>query len=133
MLLTLVLHSTTSADQTTVIRLSEAAKVGHVIVKPGAEYEVDLSGYKVPQEAKLLVLHVLDSPRSHYYFQEIINGTLLYKMNAKTLKPTTGSPPFRELTNSDGAFLIIGSEVEPGSINMGILYSNESISVIVRD
>ena len=35
-------------------------------------------------------------------------------------------------SDNDSAFLIIGSEVQPGSINMGILYSNESISVIVR-
>ena len=93
----------------------------------------DLNGYEIPKEAKLLIFHVLDSPKSHYYYQEIKGGKLLYKMNSNTLKATTGSPPFEGLKKSDGAFLIIGSEVQPGSINMGILYSNESIAVIVRD
>jgi hypothetical protein len=35
--------------------------------------------------------------------------------------------------DGDSAFLIIGSETQPGSINMGVLFSNESISVIVRN
>ena len=129
----LILHSIAAANEDTVIRLSEVVKVGNVVVKPGKEYVVDFSGYEVPSEADLLILHVLDSPKSNYYFQELEHGKTLYKMNSDTLKATTGSPPFSGLNNSNGAFLIIGSEVEPGSISMGILYSNESIAVIVRD
>lgn len=132
-LIILILHSIAAANEDAVIRLSEVVKVGNVVVKPSTEYDVDFSGYEMPKEAKLLIFHVLDSPKSHYYFQEIEYGTSLYKMNSNTLKATTGSPPFRGLKNSDSAFLIIGSEVEPGSINMGVLYSNESIAVIVRD
>jgi hypothetical protein len=125
--------SATVANEGTVIRLSEVIDVGNVVVKPGTEYIVDLSGYEVPQEARLIIFHVLGTPRSHYYYQEIESGKSLYEMNATTLMATTGSPPFKGLSESDGAFLIIGSEVEPGSINMGILYSNESLAVIVRD
>lgn len=132
-LITLVIHPVAVADEDAVIRLSEVVKVGNVVVKPGAEYEVDFSGYVVPEEAKLLVFHVLDSPWSHYYYQEIKHGKSLYKVKANTLKAAAGSPPFRGLDQSNGAFLIIGSEVEPGSINMGILHSNESIAVIVRE
>jgi hypothetical protein len=87
----------------------------------------------VPKEARLIIFHVLGAPKSHYYYQEMRSGKSKYKMNATTLMATTGSPSFKGLSESDGAFLIIGSEVEPGSINMGILYSNESIAVIVRD
>lgn len=127
------LHSIATANEDAVIRLSEAVEVGNVVVKPSKEYVVDFGGYEVPREANLLIFHVLDSPRSNYYYQEIKHGKTLYKMNSNTLKATTDSPPFRGLNNSNGAFLIIGSEVEPGSINTGILYSNQSIAIIVRD
>ena len=132
-LVILILHSIVVANEGTVLRMSEIVKVGNVVVKPSTEYDVDLNGYEILKEAKLLILHVLDSPKLHYYYQEIKVGKLLYKINSNTLKATTGSPPFKGLKKSDGAFLIIGSEVQPGSINMGILYSNESIAVIVRD
>ncbi len=132
-LIILILHSVAVANEDTVIRLSEVVKIGNIVVKPSTKYDVDLSGYEVPKAAKLLIFHVLDSPKSHYYFQEIKHGKLIYKMNSNTLTATTGSPPFGGLNNGDSAFLIIGSEVEPGSINTGILYSNASIAVIVRD
>jgi hypothetical protein len=54
-------------------------------------------------------------------------------MKSNELKATAGSPPFNGLKAGDSAFLIIGSEIQPGSINMGVLYSNQSISVIVRN
>lgn len=133
MLIILILPSIAVGSEGTVIKMSEIVKIGNVVVKHSTEYDIDLSGYKIPKEAKLLIFHVLDSPKSHYYFQEIKAGKSLYKMNANTLKATNGSPQFKGLSNSSGAFLIIGSEVQPGSINMGILYSNDSISVIVRD
>jgi hypothetical protein len=54
-------------------------------------------------------------------------------MKSNELKAATDSPPFNGLKKDDSAFLIIGSESQPGSINMGVLFSNESISVIVRN
>ncbi len=132
-LVILFLHSIAVANEDSVMKVSDIVKIGNVVVKPSIEYDIDLSGYEIPKEAELIIFHVLDSPKSHYYYQEIKAEKSLYKMNANTLQATTGSPPFRGLKKSDGAFLIIGSEVQPGSINMGILYSNESIAVIVRD
>ena len=131
--LIVLIHSIASANEAVVIMLSEAIEVGSVVVKPSKEYIVDISGYEVPKEADLLIFHVLDSPMSNYYFQKIKHGTTLYEMNSNKLKASKGSPPFNGLDNSNGAFLIIGSEVEPDSINMGILYSNASIAIIVRD
>jgi hypothetical protein len=128
-----VFHSTCFADGDNLIKMSETVKAGSVVVKPSTEYEVDLSGYEVPKNAKLMIIHVLASPMSHYYYQEIKDGVALYKMNSETLQATTGSPNFSGLKAGDSAFLIIGSEVNPGSINMGAVFSNESISVIVRD
>ncbi len=121
------------ANERNVIRMTEIVKAGHVVVKPKAEYNIDLAGYEKPDDAKLLIFHVLDSPRSHYYYQELKAGKSLYRMSETTLQATKDSPPFRGLKTDDSAFLIIGSEVQPGSIEMGVLYSNESISVIVRD
>ncbi len=132
MMAILFLHSVAVANEGTVIRMSKVAKVGNVVVEPSAEYDIDFSNYEIPKEAKLVIFHVLDSPRSHYYYQEIRPGKSVYKMNSNTLKATAGSPPFKGLKNSDGVFLIVGSETQQGSINMGILYSNESIAVIVR-
>jgi hypothetical protein len=129
----MLLHSIALANDAIVIKMSDIQKVGNVVVKPSAEYYVDLSGYKIPKEAKLIIFHVLDSPKSHYYYQEIKSGKTVYKMTSNELKASTGSPPFKGLKNNESAFLIIGSETQPGSINMGILYSNESISVIVRN
>lgn len=112
--------------------MAEAVQTGSVVVKPGREYQVDLAGYMLPKEAKLVAIHVLGSPMSHYYYQKIIPGKSVYLMNAKNLKSSTGSPPFSGLKNGDDAFLIIGSETQPGSINMGILLCNESISILIR-
>ena len=127
-----LLNSMALADDVIEIKMSEVQKKGHVVVKPNEEYYVNLSGYNVPAEAKLIIFHVMDSPQSHYYYQEIKPGKTVYKMSSTELKASTGSPSFSGLKNNDSAFLIIGSEVQPGSINMGILYSNESVSVIVR-
>ena len=129
----MLLHSIALANDAIVIKMSDIQKVGNVVVKPSTEYYVDLSGYKIPKEAKIIIFHVLDSPKSHYYYQEIKSGKTVYKMTSNELKASTGSPPFKGLKNNEGAFLIIGSETHPGSINTGILYSNESISVIVRN
>ncbi len=129
----ILLHSIVVANEDNVILMSDTVKAGHVVVKPSTEYQIDFNGYKVPKEAKLLIFHILDSPKSHYYYQEIKPGKSVYYMTAKDLKATTGSPPFSGLKKGDGAFLIIGSETQPGSINMGVLYSNASISVIVRN
>lgn len=131
-LITMMVNSIALADDVIEINLSEIQKKGHVVVKPGKEYYVDLKGYTIPAEAELIIFHVMDSPRSHYYYQEIKPGKSVYKMSSTELKASTDSPPFSGLKNNDSAFLIIGREVQPGSINMGILYSNESISVIVR-
>ena len=132
-LIIMLLNSIALADDAIEIKMSEVQKKGHVVVKPSNEYYVNLSGYNLPEEAKLIIFHVLDSPRSHYYYQEIKPGKSVYKMSSTELKASTDSPPFSGLKNNDSAFLIIGSEVQPGSINMGILYSNESISLIVRN
>ena len=132
-LLVFNLHSIVIANEGTVFKMLEIVEVGNVVVKPSTEYDVDLNGYQIPEEARLLIFHILDSPGSHYYFQELKAGKLIYKMNSKTLKAAKGAPPFKGLKKGDGAFLIIGSEVQPGSIDMGILYSNESIAVIVRE
>lgn len=115
------------------IKVSDVQKVGNVVVKASNEYYVNLTGYNVPKEAKLIIFHVLDSPKSHYYYQEIKPGKSVFKMTSNELKASAGSPPFKGLKNNESAFLIIGSETQPGSINMGLLYSNESISVIVRN
>ena len=131
-LIMLLLNSIVLADDIIEIKMSEVQKKGHVVVKPSKEYYVDLRGYTIPAEAELIIFHVMDSPRSHYYYQEIKPGKSVYKMSSTELKASTDSPPFSGLKNNDSAFLIIGREVQPGSINMGILYSNESISVIVR-
>jgi len=64
---------------------------------------------------------------------EIKMSDFVYQMKSNELKATEGSPPFNGLKNGDSAFLIIDSETQPGSINMGVLFSNESISVIVRN
>ena len=132
-LITVLINAIALADDVIEIKMSDVQKKGHVVVKPGEEYYVNLVGYKIPEEAKLIIFHVMDSPRSHYYYQEIKPGKSAYKMSSSELKASTGSPPFKGLKNNDSAFLIIGSETQPGSINMGILYSNESISVIVRN
>ena len=129
----MLLHSVALANDAIVIKMSDIQKIGNVVVKPSTEYYVDLSGYKIPKEAKLIIFHVLDSPKSHYYYQEIKPGKFVYQMKSNQLKVTKGSPPFNGLKKGDSAFLIIGSETQPGSINMGVLYSNESISVIVRN
>jgi hypothetical protein len=129
----ILLPSIVVANEGNEIKMSDIVKVGNVVVKPRTEYLVDLTGYKIPKEAKLIIFHVLDSPRSHYYYQEIKPGKFVYQMKSNELKATTGSPPFNGLKKGDSAFLIIGSETQPGSINMGVLYSNESISVIVRN
>ena len=129
----ILLPSIVVANEGNEIKMSDIVKVGNVVVKPSTEYLVDLTGYKIPKEAKLIIFHVLDSPRSHYYYQEIKPGKFVYQMKSNELKATTDSPPFNGLKNGDSAFLIIGSETQPGSINMGVLYSNESISVIVRN
>jgi len=131
-LVLILLPSIVVANEVNVIKMSDIVKVGNVVVKPSTGYIVDLTGYKIPIEAKLIIFHVLDSPQSHYYYQEIKPGKLVYQMKLNELKATAGSPPFNGLKNGDSAFLIIGSETQPGSINMGILFSNESISVIVR-
>ena len=131
-LLVMFLHSLASANGEVEINISEAQKAGHVVVKPSNAYSFSLDGYKIPKDAKLITLHVLDSPRSHYYYQDIKPDKSVYNMTESELKSTTGSPPFKGLTKNDSAFLIIGSETEPGSINMGILYSNVSIAIIVR-
>ncbi len=132
-LLFLLLHSLAIADDGVEIKMSEVHKAGHVVIKPSTEYRVNLEGYKIPEEAKLVIFHVLESPRSHYYYQQIEPGKSVYQMTASDLKASTGSPPFGGLENNDSAFLLIGRETHPGSINMGILYSNESIAVIVRE
>ncbi len=129
----IIICSFAVANESNVMRMSEIIKAGHVVIKPNAEYDIDLTRYKIPSDAKLLVFHVLDSPKSHYYYQELTAGKSLYKMSEATLQATKGSPSFKGLKTNDGVFLIIGSEVQPGSIEMGVLYSNESISVIVRD
>ena len=129
----ILLSSIVVANEGNVIKMSDIVKVGNVVVKPSTEYHVDLTGYKIPKGAKLIIFHVLDSPMSHYYYQEIKPGKFVYQMKSNQLKVTKGSPPFNGLKNGDSAFLIIGSETQPGSINMGVLYSNESISVIVRN
>ncbi len=132
-LIIMFITSIASADDGNEIKMADVQEMGNVVVKPGKEYYVDLSGYDIPREAKLIIFHVLDSPTSHYYYQAIKPGKSVYKMSSTELKASTGSPPFKGLKHNDSAFLIIGSETQPGSINMGILYSNESISVIVRD
>ncbi len=129
----IIICSFAVANESNVMRMSEIIKAGHVVIKPNAEYDIDLTRYKIPSDAKLLVFHVLDSPKSHYYYQKLMAGKSLYKMSESTLQATKGSPSFKGLKKNDGVFLIIGSEVQPGSIEMGVLYSNESISVIVRD
>ena len=131
-LIAVLINAIALADNVIEINMSDVQDKGHVVVKPGKEYSVNLSGYKIPEEAKLIIFHVMDSPRSHYYYQEIEPGKSVYLMSSNELKASTGSPPFNGLKNNDSAFLIIGSETQPGSINLGILYSNESISVIVR-
>lgn len=132
-LVVILLHSIAVADEGYVIKMSDAVESGNVVVKPNSIYSIDLTGYKIPKEANLIIFHVLDSPMSHYYYQEIKPKKHVYQMTANELKATTGSPPFSGLKNGDSAFLIIGSETQPGSINMGVLFSNESISVIVRN
>lgn len=132
-LVVVLLHAIALANEGTAIKMADTVEVGNVVVRPNAEYLVDLTGYEIPKEAKLIIFHVLDSPMSHYYYQEIKPGKAVYKMATNELKAATGSPPFKGLEQGDSAFLIIGSETQPGSINMGVLYSNESISVIVRN
>ena len=132
-LVMMFLHSIVVANENVVIKMTDTLEAGSIVVKPSNEYYVDLSGYKIPEDAKLIIFHVLDSPISHYYYQEIQPGKPIYKMTSNELKASTGSPPFKGLKNNENAFLIIGSEAQPGSINMGIVHSNESISVIVRD
>jgi hypothetical protein len=132
-LIVILLPSIVEANENIEIKMSDAVKVGNVVVKPSTEYIVDLTGYKIPKEAKLIIFHVLDSPKSHYYYQKIKPGKLVYQMKSNELKAATDSPPFNGLKKDDSAFLIIGSESQPGSINMGVLFSNESISVIVRN
>ncbi len=129
----LLFHSISFAKEPIELKISEIENIGHVVVKPASEYLVNLEGYSIPKEANLIIFHVLNSPKSHYYFQEIKPGKSLYKMNSNELKATHGTPFFKGLNVSNGAFLIIGSESYEGSINMGILYSNLSISVIVRE
>ena len=132
-LLSMLLHSIVLANGVVEIKMSEAHEVGHVVVKPSNEYHVNMESYEIPVDAKLIIFHVLDSPQSHYYYQEIKPGKSVYKMTARELKATINSPPFDGLKNHDSAFLIVGSETQQGSINMGVLYSNDSISVIVRE
>ena len=100
----ILLHSIAVANEGNVIKMSDAVKAGHVVVKPSAEYQVDLTGYSVPKEANLIIFHVLDSPKSHYYYQEIPPGKSIYQMTSNKLKATTGSPHFDGLKKGDGAF-----------------------------
>ena len=131
-LIAVLINAIALADDVIEIKMSDVQDKGHVFVKPGKEYYVNLSGYKIPEEAKLIIFHVMDSPRSHYYYQKIKPEKFVYLMSLNELKTSTGSPPFNGLKNNDSAFLIIGSEVQPGSIDMGILYSYESVSIVVK-
>ena len=70
------------ANEGNEIKMSDTVTVGHIVVKPSTEYLVDLTGYKIPKEAKLIIFHVLDSPRSHYYYQEIKPGKFVYQMKS---------------------------------------------------
>lgn len=121
------------ANEGTVVEFSAALEQGAVNLKPGVEFYVDLDGYDAPPEAELVILHTQDSPLPHYYFTELVRGKTLYKFSVETLDMSTGSPPFSGLEAGDSAFLIIGSETQPDSINMGVVRDYDSISIRVAD
>ncbi len=129
----LLLHAVAIASEDTVIKMSEAVKTGNIVLKPGVEYVVDLTGHAIPKDANLIALQIFGSQTLHYYYQEIRPEKFVYTISSNTMKPAADAPPFSGFKNNDDAFLIIGSAVQPGSINEGVLYDNEPIVVIVRD
>ena len=74
LLIFLFVSATTIAGDIPVIKMSEMVKAGHIVVKPSIEYQIDFTGYEVPSDTKLLVIHVLDSPKSHYYYQPLLSA-----------------------------------------------------------
>ncbi len=134
LLLFIILLSTAlvaRADSPATIVFSEGVDAGFLEITPAEQYSVDLTDYPVPTDTKLLILHVRSSPMSHYYFQPLTADTMLYTLSAQSLKASEGSPTFAGLQAGDRAFLILGEEVQPGSIDMGVIHNYASFSLWV--
>ena len=52
----ILFRSIVVANEGNEIKMSDIVNVGNVVVKPSTEYLVDLTGYKIPKEAKLIIV-----------------------------------------------------------------------------
>lgn len=86
----------------------------------------------MPQNAELLILHVMDTPLSHYYYQALNSDERQYSLSAGTLKASSGSPAFSGFKAGNRAFLIVGKEAQEGSIDSGLIHAFDSLLLVVE-
>lgn len=116
-----------SASDDSVIYFEQAVASGYAEVRPSESLSIDLSGYSLPEHATLILLQVY----SNYYYLPLVPGKTIYRFSSDSVQSAKGSEKFSGLRSHDPTFLMIGREVSPGSMDVGALISDESVTVRV--
>jgi hypothetical protein len=115
------------ASDIAVINFQRAVSSGVADIEPSESLAIDLDGYKVSADADIIVLQVFND----YYYQSIKPDKKTYIFSRDSGQPIKGSKAFSGVNRLDSVFVIIGKEAYPGSLEMGVMDSSESISIRV--
>jgi hypothetical protein len=123
LLLIFILPPVITAAEVEEILVKESAAVGHADIDPTQQLIVDLTGYMLPTDASILVLQI----ETNYYFHQIKQNKTTYLFSKDSGKQTKGSAQFSGLSRLDSAFILLGREAYPGSLDIGVMVNYESI------